>query len=326
MKNNNTFSIATVLKGACMGVAEVIPGVSGGTIAFITGIYERLLNCFKSFDLDALRFLKKFDFKAFFKHIDGFFLITLGAGMFIGIGIGVFGVGYLLDHFPAPLWSFFFGLITSSAFYIGKQVGKWDIISFVALIIGAAIALGVTYISPAEGTNNLIWVFICGVIAISALILPGVSGSFILLLMGMYNVVRGAAESLMVNRDMASLSTIVAFCLGCVVGLLTFARVMSYAFKNFKNTTLALLTGFMVGSLRKIWPWRNIETYMDKSTGQLIPALEYSEDSYPHVQVLKEINVLPETFSGNPQLILVIISAIIGFVLIFVFSSFEKKK
>ena len=325
MNNKSTFSVFTFLKGASMGIAEVIPGVSGGTIAFITGIYERLLNSIKSFDLEAIKLLGGFKLKKFFHHIDGFFLVVLALGMVCGIGVGVLGVGYLLEHFPSPIWAFFFGLIISSALYIGKQVNSWNILALVSLLVGFGIAIGVTFVSPAEGTANLLWVFICGIIAISALILPGVSGSFILLLLGMYTVVRGAAEEVMRHQDISSLYIILSFMLGCGIGLLSFARVMSYAFKNHKNATLALLTGFMVGSLRKIWPWRNVESFLDKESGQLFFTKEVALSDYPEVQIIKEMNVLPQDYLGNPYVIATILSAIIGFAVIFVFQLTEKK-
>lgn len=326
MKEKSTNSLFLVLKGAAMGIAEVIPGVSGGTIAFITGIYERLINSIKSVDAEALKLLFGLKFKAFFQKIDGFFLVVLAVGMVLGIGFGVLGMGYLLDNYPAPVWAFFFGLIISSAIYIGKQVESWSPGSLIALLVGFAIAIGVTFVSPAEGTGNLLWVFLCGVIAISALILPGVSGSFILLLLGMYTVVRGAAENVMLNQDLSSLGIILAFMVGCAVGLISFARVMSFAFKNYRNQTLALLTGFMLGSLRKIWPWRNIESYLDKNTGEIVYIDAIAADLHEDIQILKEVNVLPESFTGDPQTTLTILAAIIGFAIIFLFQLFERKE
>lgn len=325
MNEKPKFSLSLVLKGAAMGVAEVIPGVSGGTIAFITGIYERLINSIKSFNGDAVKLLFSLKLRELFKHLDGSFLFLLLVGMVGGIGVGVFGVGYLLEHFPAPLWAFFFGLIIASAIYIGRQINQWKLLQFVAIIIGFVIALGVTYFSPAQGTTNLLWVFLCGVIAISALILPGVSGSFILLMLGMYTVVRGAAEDAMRNLELSSILILLSFILGCGVGLLSFARVMSYAFKHYKNATLALLTGFMLGSLRKIWPWRNIDTVLDKKTGEVTRFQEMQYESMDDLQVLRELNVLPADFQGDSQTVLVVLAAIVGFALIFIFQLFEKK-
>ena len=325
MNEKSSFSIGLLLKGAAMGIAEVIPGVSGGTIAFITGIYERLINCIKSFDAKAVKLLLSFKLRELFLHVDGMFLLILFAGMVCGIGVGVFGVGYLLEFFPAPLWAFFFGLIVASALYIGRQITKWTAVQMVSMLIGFAIALGVTYFSPAEGSESLLWVFTCGVIAISALILPGVSGSFILLMLGMYTVVRGAAEDAMRNQELSSLLILVAFVLGCGVGLLSFARVMSYAFKHYKNATLALLTGFMIGSLRKIWPWRNIDTVLDKETGEVTRYQEMMYESMDNLQVLRELNVLPQDYQGNAQSVLVVIAAVVGFGVIFLFQYIARE-
>ncbi len=325
MNEKSSFSIGLLLKGVAMGIAEVIPGVSGGTIAFITGIYERLINCIKSFDATALKLLLSFKLRELFLHVDGMFPLILFAGMVCGIGVGVFGVGYLLEFFPAPLWAFFFGLIVASAIYIGRQITKWTAVQMVSMLIGFAIALGVTYFSPAEGSESLLWVFACGVIAISALILPGVSGSFILLMLGMYTVVRGAAEDAMRNQELSSLLILVAFVLGCGLGLLSFARIMSYAFKNYKNATLALLTGFMIGSLRKIWPWRNIDTVLDKETGEVTRYQEMIYESMDNLQVLREFNVLPQDYQGNAQSVLVVIAAVVGFGVIFLFQYIARQ-
>ena len=246
--------------------------------------------------------------------------------MFFGIGVGVVGVGYLIEHFPSPLWAFFFGLIIASAIYIGRQVSAWKGLTISFLLLGFAIALGITFVSPAEGDANLLWVFLCGVIAISALILPGVSGSFILLMLGMYTVVRTAAENVLLNQDIGSVSIILVFMIGCIVGLLSFARVMSYAFKHYKNTTLALLTGFMLGSLRKIWPWRNVESYLNKDNNEIIQFTGTIDQLPEDIQILKETQVLPSDFLGDPQTILVIISMLVGFSLIFIFQRFSKEE
>ncbi len=322
-KNNSLF---TVLKGGFMGIAEVIPGVSGGTIAFITGIYERLINSIKSFDLEAVKLLTSFKLKELFKKIDGKFLVLLALGMFLGIVIGVLGVGYLLENFPAPVWSFFFGLIIASSIYIGKQITKWNVQVVLFILIGFAVAFGITYLSPAEGSGNLLWVFVCGCIAISALILPGVSGSFILLLLGMYTVVREAAEVVLKEQELSSFILLLAFIAGCIVGLLSFARVMSYAFKHHRNNTLALLTGFMVGALRKIWPWRNVETYLDKETKEIVEFTGSVSSLPEEIQILTEELVMPSAYKGEPYVIITIVCMVAGFVILMGFTSLDKKK
>ncbi len=322
---SNKLNVSSVLKGAAMGIAEVIPGVSGGTIAFITGIYERLINAIKAVDAKAIKLLFSFRLREFYKHIDGPFLLLLGIGMVIGIGVGVLGVGYLLETYPAPVWCFFFGLIIASAIYIARQITQWNIGTILAIAIGTAVALGVTYISPAEGSDHLLWVTACGAIAISALILPGVSGSFILLLLGMYTVVRGAAEELMLNQSSESIMIILAFIVGCVIGLVSFSRVLSYAFKHYKNSTLGILTGFMIGSLRKIWPWRNIESYLDKED-MLIKSYDPSVTLPEEIQVLKEMNVFPDQFNGDPQTFITIAAGLMGFALIFILDRMDRSK
>ena len=308
-----------------MGIADVIPGVSGGTIALISGIYEELIDSIDNLNLTSLLVLKKEGFSEFWNKINGRFLLPLILG--IGSSIVFFSgiIHDLLIEYPIPVWAFFFGLIVASAIYIGRQLTKWTAVQMVSMLIGFAIALGVTYFSPAEGSESLLWVFTCGVIAISALILPGVSGSFILLMLGLYTVVRGAAEDTMRNQELSSLLILVAFVLGCGVGLLSFARVMSYAFKHYKNATLALLTGFMIGSLRKIWPWRNIDTVLDKETGEVTRYQEMMYESMDNLQVLRELNVLPQDYQGNAQSVLVVIAAVVGFGVIFLFQYIAKE-
>ena len=324
MSKQKKLSLSAALKGMCMGMAEVIPGVSGGTIAFITGIYERLINAIKEFDLEALKLLTGFKLILFFKKIDGFFLVSLAAGMFVGIGIGVLGIGHLLENYPAPVWGFFFGLIIASAIYIARKIDNWNFGVVAIAVVGCGIALLVTYLSPTEGSGNLIWVFLCGCIAISALILPGVSGSFILLLLGMYTVVRDAAESALTNQDMGSIITLLVFMVGCGVGLLSFARVMSYAFKNYRDLTLGLLTGFMLGSLRKIWPWRNVDQYMDKETNEIVPYAGNFSSLPEEIQILSEQLVSPAGYLDNPMTIATIICGVIGFAVLYGFSLVEK--
>lgn len=230
--------------------------------------------------------------------------------------IGVFGVGYLLDHYPSPLWAFFFGLILASSIYIGRQITSWNVLSIGLIILGFAIAFGVTQLTPVEGTINYLWIFFCGFIAISALILPGVSGSFLLLLLGMYTIVRGSAEDFIRHQSMDSLLVLASFAIGCLVGLLTFARLMSYTFKHYRNQTLALLTGFMLGSLYKIWPWQNPVTYVNKLTGEQVSAASVSLPN-DNFKLLVEQNVLPSEFVGDPQLALVILAGITGFIVLF---------
>ena len=302
MKNNSSF-LTLAFKGMAMGIAEVIPGVSGGTIAFITGIYEKLLNTIKAFHPSLVGTFKKEGINGVWETINGTFLVTLLIGMATGVIVGVFGVTHLLETYPEMLWAFFFGLIISSAIFIGKQVEGWGIKEILALILGTAVAYYITVASPAQGNEALWFVFLSGVIAISALILPGISGSFILLLMGMYSFIIPTVKTALKTFDSESLTVVGTFAIGCLVGLMTFSRVLSWTFRNYKNITLALLTGFMLGSLNKLWPWRNVLSTRINSKGIEVPFIEES--------------VLPSNYAGEPYLIAVVTCMIIGFLSVF---------
>lgn len=322
--------ISTILKGAAMGIAEVIPGVSGGTIAFITGIYERLLLCIKAINPTLIATFREDGVKGIWKAIDGNFLALLVGGMILGIVAGVFGVTYLLEEYPSPVWGFFFGLIIASSIYIAKQIPQWNISKWIGLIIGFVIAFGITCIAPAEGSDNLIMVFVAGTIAISALILPGISGSFMLLLMGMYTIIISASKSLLEEQDIASLTILIVFALGCLVGLTGFSRVLSWLLSKYKFTTFAVLTGFMLGSLNKIWPWRNITEVMDKESGLVTKlfeakdALELTPDSF---KIISEANVLPMAYEmGHPYILITFIAAIVGFAAVFLLERANTSK
>ncbi len=305
-----------------MGIAEVIPGVSGGTIAFITGIYEKLINTIKSFGPGLVGEFRKGGLVALWQSINGTWLVNLLLGMAFGIVVGVFGISHLLENYPVLLWAFFFGLIIASAIYIGKQVGRWGGGEIAALVIGTAIAYGITIISPASGNEALWFVFISGAIAISALILPGISGSFILLLMGMYGYIIPTVKDALKTFAMDKLLVLVVFGLGCLTGLMTFSRVLSWTFKYYRSVTLALLTGFMLGSLNKIWPWRNPVDWLRDQSGQIIMA----DDGVTPKKILMEENVLPSGYEGEPYVLGVIILTIIGFAAVFVIERLGKEK
>lgn len=321
MKKKRSLDFGLTLKGLAMGLAEIIPGVSGGTIAFITGIYEELINTIKGVNFSLFSVLKKEGIKGFWKAINGNFLLMLLLGMVIGIGIGIFLIGYLLEYYPAPLWAFFFGLIIASAIYIGKQISRWDIKNIFLVIAGFAVAFGITLISPAEGSSNYFIVFVSGAIAVSALILPGISGSFILLLMGMYTIIRHEAEMAISSFQLSSILIILTFILGCIFGLAGFSRVLSYTFKNYKDQTLAVLTGFMLGSLNKIWPWRNPVSWLDKETGIIgndVSSLTSEILLGDQIQLIREVKVLPQDYLFfEPQLGLCIGACIIGLVVVY---------
>lgn len=320
-----------------MGMAEVIPGVSGGTIAFITGIYEKLLNTIKAFGPELFNSFKEGGIKNAWATINGSFLSALIAGMLVGIVLGVFGITHLLDNYPILLWAFFFGLIIASAIYVGRQVSNWNWKSVVAIVVGAVFAYWITIAVPAEGNTALWFVFLSGMIAISALILPGISGSFILLLLGMYTYIVPTVKNALKTFEGESLIVLSVFGLGCLVGLTTFSRVLSWTFKHYENTTLALLTGFMIGSLNKIWPWRIPEQWLIKTEdGQYLTpegTLDYAayQESLSlgeELKLLVEKNVSPSNFeqlTNEPNYLFgAVICAIAGFSVVFLLERISK--
>lgn len=301
-----------------MGLAEVIPGVSGGTIAFITGIYETLLNAIKAFSPKLLSVFKTEGISGVWKVVNGPFLVALFAGMVGGIVIGLFGITYLLENFPVLVWSFFFGLIMGSSVYIARQIPKWGATELIGVLIGAIFAFGVTLISPASGNESLWFVFLSGVIAISALMLPGLSGSFMLLILGMYKFI--VSDTLKVgvleNLDPKAMLTVLVFGLGGLFSLATVSRLLSWTFKNYRYPTLAILTGFMLGSLNKVWPWRQATVGMTEE-GKIVDIVKGLEVD----KVLKEVTLLPNQFAsevGNPQVFGVVALMVLGFALVFV--------
>jgi len=271
-------------KGMAMGMAEVVPGVSGGTIAFITGIYEELLHTIKDLTPAKLLIIKDKGFTDFWASINGNFILFLLGGMALGLIAGVFTIAKLLSSYPILVWSFFFGLIIASVLYVGKQINKWRVIEVVLLIISAAVSYYITIAAPSEGPQELWFVFLSGFIAICALMLPGVSGSFLLLLLGMYQyIVTDNVKTLLSDFNTDSLLVVAVFALGCLTGLLSFSRLLSWTFKKYKFPTLAVLTGFLLGSLNKVWPWKHIESIYVKNLGEIDEK----------VVVLTEKSVLP---------------------------------
>lgn len=303
------------LKGMAMGMAEVVPGVSGGTIAFITGIYEKLIDTIKAFGPELISGWRAEGVPGAWRAINGSFLVSLLAGMALGIIVGVFGVVHLLENHPVLLWAFFFGLIIASAIFIGRQVKGWGLNEILGLIGGIAVAYYITIAAPAEGNQALWFVFLSGAIAICALILPGISGSFILLLMGMYTFIIPTLKVALKTFDPSSLLIMTVFALGCLLGLFSFSRVLSWMFRRHHNLTLAILTGFMVGSLNKIWPWRRPVLGLDEE-GELLrwaPGIELDK-------ILEEVNLLPAQYAeevGNPQTFGAILVMVLGFILVF---------
>ena len=241
--------VGVAFKGACMGAADVIPGVSGGTIAFLMGIYQELLDSIKSVNGEAFKLLFKGKIADFWKHINGNFLLSIFAGILVSVFSLARLMKYLLEFHPIPLWSFFFGLILASAIYILKGLDKWSLQNIISLLIGVGVAAFICVASPAQTPDALWFVFLSGAIAICAMILPGISGSFILLLLGKYAFVMTAVTDL-------NIPVLAVFALGCGIGIISFSHFLSWLLKKFYMLTIALLSGFMLGSLLKVWPWK----------------------------------------------------------------------
>lgn len=250
-----------------MGSADVVPGVSGGTIAFITGIYETLLESIKKVDLEALTLLRKFEIKALWNHVNGNFLFPLLAGIVTSVLSLASIIVSLLETYPIQVWSFFFGLIIISALIVLKSIKHWNIAVFLSIIIGGGIAYFITSSTPAETPEGAWFLFIAGAVAICAMILPGISGSFILLLFGKYEYVLSALKEFRIVD-------ILIFAAGCLVGILSFSRLVSWLLKKYHQVTIGILAGFMLGSLYKVWPWKEtLKTFVDRH-GEVKPLIE----------------------------------------------------
>lgn len=244
-----------------MGAANVIPGVSGGTIALITGIYERLINAIKACDITALKLVLAKDFAGLAKHIDARFLGAIGLGVVVSIVTLAKLFEYLLRSHERFTMAFFFGLILLSLYYVAKRISLWSPSVIASLVVGSLIAIGIALLAPATENSAFLYVFLCGVIAISSMILPGLSGSFVLIIMGNYALVLGAISSM-------SFNILIPLALGCAVGLIFFSHVIAWIFKHFENQTLALMTGFVLGSLVVIWPWKTAVMQTVQRTGK----------------------------------------------------------
>jgi putative membrane protein len=253
-------------KGVAVGVANIIPGVSGGTIALITGIFERLINAIKSFDLKAFRLLLKGDWKAFAVQTDFYFLLALFSGVVIAIVSLAKIFDFLFHSYPVFIWSFFFGLILASVYFVGKTVERWRISVYLNFAVGTAIALMFTFLTPATENSSFFYLVLCGVVAVCSMILPGLSGSFVLILMGNYQLVAIQAIN---NRD---LGVLLPVAIGAVGGLIAFSHLLSWVFKKYKDQTIALLTGFILGSLGVIWPWK---TAIEQTFGEKVKVIGY---------------------------------------------------
>ncbi|WP_243978904.1 DUF368 domain-containing protein [Vibrio natriegens] len=273
--------LITFFKGMAMGAADVVPGVSGGTIAFITGIYDTLLESIRRINPRLLSIWKREGTKAAFNHINGFFLIALFSGIFVSIATLAKLITWLLNTHPIPIWSFFFGLILVSVYHIVRQVEKRDAIRFITLLVGVAFAYSITVLKPLHMEPTMVNTLIAGSIAICAMILPGISGSFILLLIGMYTPVLAAVKGFQVD-------ILALFLAGCVIGLLTFSHLLSWLLRHFRDATLMFLTGLMIGTLPKIWPWKETLTWRTNSKGEQVPLLQHNLTPFEYEQITSQ--------------------------------------
>ena len=311
MKNAYKQHFITYIKGMTMGAADVVPGVSGGTIALITHIYERLINAIDKVSLSLVLQLFSAERKKAWDALDGSFLLALALGIGTSILLVTGGISWLLTHYPIPLWAFFFGLILGSAFVLKSAVSHWNIVSILMLLLGGCVAFGIGLVSPSEGSESLIYLFLCGLLVVIAMILPGISGAFILVLLGAYGTALEAVaqikafqtEGFIVFAVMAS---------GGLVGLKVFAKLLRWLFTQYKNAVFAVMTGFLLGSLYKVWPWKEVTQYYTNSSGEREP--------------LTAISVMPDILNSDAQVTLAITAFLLGLILLFLLERLSKNK
>lgn len=311
--------VIIAFKGVAMGAADVVPGVSGGTIAFISGIYEELIESIDKVSLGVFKVWKKEGFKTAWKSINGTFLLALFSGIAISILSLAKLIKWLLHNEPILLWSFFFGLVLASILYIAKQISNWSVKTVVAIIATSALSYYITLAEPFASPDSPFYLLFCGFIAIIAMILPGVSGAFILLILGAYQTAIDTVNNLrdgLVNGDMElfkdALLKFTLLGIGAVVGLKVFSKALNWMFKHQKNLTLAILTGFMIGSLNKIWPWKQVLKTRINSEGEEVTLLDKS--------------ILPSSYEGDNQLVLAIIFIALGIIAILTLEYFGRNK
>jgi putative membrane protein len=307
------------LKGIAMGAADVVPGVSGGTIAFISGIYEELIESIDKVNIGFFKLWKQGGFKVAWKSINGTFLLVLFCGIAISILSLAKIIKWLLHNEPVLLWSFFFGLVLASILYIAKQIKSWSVVIVIAIIITSALSYFITLAEPFASPDSYSYLLFCGFIAIIAMILPGVSGAFILLILGAYQTAIDTVNNLVEGLTTGNLElfkdAFLKFCLlaiGAAIGLKVFSKALNWMFKHKKNLTLAILTGFMIGSLNKIWPWKQVLKTRINSKGEEVTLLDKS--------------ISPYAFEGNNQLLLALVFVVIGFATILILESLGKAK
>jgi len=322
------------LKGIAMGAADAVPGVSGGTIAFISGIYQELIDTISGINLSLIRTWRKEGFKAFWHQLNGNFLIALFLGILTSFVSLMRVAKYLIEQEPIMIWSFFFGLILASVWYIGKQIETWNIRRVIALVIGGLLAYYISVMPGLSGLGGLWFLPVAGALAICAMILPGISGSFILVILGAYKVLSDAMHDLDVKR-------IMLFGLGAVIGLLSFSRALKWLFHHYAQTTLAVLTGFVLGSLNKIWPWKQTWTVMQVSDGTIYPMTEQfnlgtlslaqkQQNDFKTLKSVIETSISPGEYAtinagADPQLWMGIGLMALGFLTLFVLERVAQK-
>lgn len=311
--------LAITLKGIAMGAADVVPGVSGGTIAFISGIYEELLESIDKVNLSVFKVWKKDGFKTAWNSINGNFLLALFSGIAISILSLAKLIKWLLHHEPILLWSFFFGLVLASILYIAKQIKGWSPKVIIAIIITSVLSYYITLAEPFASPDSPFYLLFCGFIAIIAMILPGVSGAFILLILGAYQTAIDTINNLrdgVLNGDMElfkdAFLKFILLAVGAVVGLKVFSKALNWMFKHQKNLTLGILTGFMIGSLNKIWPWKEVLKTRVNSEGEIVTLLDRS--------------ILPTSYAGDNELVMAIVLIVIGFGAILLLETLGKDK
>ncbi|WP_019612861.1 DUF368 domain-containing protein [Psychromonas ossibalaenae] len=300
--------VFTFLKGMAMGAADVVPGVSGGTVAFVTGIYDTLLESIRRINPSLITIIKQQGIKGAFNHINGKFLILLFSGILTSIFTFAQLITWMLETHPIPLWSFFFGLIIVSVIHMFKQVEQWQITRFISVAAGIFFAYGITVLHPVSMEPTQLNMMLAGSIAICAMILPGISGSFILLLLGMYGPILTAAKSF-------DIVTLALFASGCLIGLLSFSHLLSWLLRRYRDITLTFLTGLMIGTLNKIWPWKEVLTWRTNSSGAQVPLLEQNLSPFAFEQV-----------TGNsPLMAAALTSALLGFAAVWALERFADK-
>jgi len=307
-KTLKSYAVVSII-GMGIGTANVIPGVSGATIAIITGVFERLINAVKSFDMTALGYLSRGRAREFSRHVDLPFLCPLLFGIAFAIVSLAKLLEYLFSSYPVYTWAYFFGLILASIYFVGRTVGKWTVLNIALCISGAAFAIALTYLNPSVENRSVLYIFLCGVIAICSMILPGISGSFILILMGNYELV--VLEAI----NQLRLSILTPFLAGCGIGLVGFSHLLSWIMKRYKHETIATLTGFICGSLVTIWPWKKA-IYRLNESGE--PIMKHGE-----AVVFKYQPILPGSFSAAVMIAIVV--AAIGIASICVMETLAKK-